>query len=318
MYVGNGRRDTVLVALLVVDSLSERLFVYLLTYLPASHSFVFHTLEVRHILSQLRPDRQTFMFSATMSRRVERVAMEWLSPNALRVSVGRTGQASQNVTQHVMVLPSIAAKMAFLCELLPDLAHVGRTIVFVATRESCESLAAMLRSAHMVVDTLHGDKHQSDRTKALKAFSRGEIPILIATDVAARGLDVPQVATVLNYDPAKTLDAHVHRVGRAGRLSKDKDQQVGSAYTLLLTPKNADFAHILQNAFQREQREVSPELAALAQQSRKSGTVAARSHYNQSGLGFDRQDVSHKEDESPRAGLSFRPEQPPAKRSRWS
>lgn len=267
--------------------------------------------QVRYILTQLRPDRQSLMFSATMSRRMEKVASEWLSRTALRLSVGRTGQAVDTVLQHVMVLPSVTAKTQFVSELLPDLVHVGRTLIFVATRERCESLASELRSAtSLTIDTLHGDKHQSDRTAALRAFTRMEVPVLVATDVAARGLDVPQVATVLNYDPAKTLDAHVHRVGRAGRLSKDHDQQLGSAYTLLVQSHDADFAQILMSSLEREGREIPDELEVLAQKSRKAGNVVARNHHNKSGLGSDRRDVSQ---------ISSRNHDfPPAsKRGRW-
>lgn len=274
--------------------------------------------QVRHILQQLRPDRQTLLFSATMSRRIERVAQEWLSASALRLSVGRTGQASMHVKQHVMVLPSPQAKTEFLLEMLPELAQVGRALVFVATRDGCESLAAAVRQRHgssLGIETLHGDKHQSGRNAALRAFASGDTPVLIATDVAARGLDVADIATVLNYDPAKTLDAHVHRIGRAGRLSKDH-QGVGSAYTLL-TSKNADFAHVLMNALERDGGEVSSELRSLAQRSRKSGNVASRNQNNKSGLGFDPRDVSFGQGRHREPPLSPSGERSP-KRSRWS
>ena len=282
--------------------------------------------QVHKIVRQIRPDRQTMLLSATMSRRIESVATAWLQPNAVRISVGRTGEASRHVNQHVMVLPNEQAKENFLVELLPALSNVGRALVFVATREKCERLADTVRKAlpELMLDTLHGDKHQMDRTSALRAFSRGEIRVLIATDVAGRGLDVPHVATVLCFDPAKNLDTHVHRVGRAGRLSKESEnQEIGSAYTLL-TPKNADFAHVLRGAFERENREVPAELIELALKSRRSGNVASRSRWNKAGLGYDNRDTSFGESHAPLESKSeFRREQqapsaPPAKRSRWS
>lgn len=287
--------------------------------------------QVRDILKQIRRDRQTLLLSATMGRRMEQVAKEWLQPTYVRISVGRTGESSRNVEQHVMVLPNEDAKRAFLLEMLPVFRDVGRTIVFVATREGCETLATRIRAQlpELQVDTLHGDKHQSDRNAALRAFTKGRIVVMIATDVAARGLDVPQVATVLNFDPAKNLDAHVHRVGRAGRL-KDNEQQTGSAYTLL-TPKNSDFAHVLRSAFEREGRVVSPELLALSQKSRKSGNVvAARNKFNKSGLGFDDRDASHSVETTSTSlasnvtpiashyGPSPNDGAPQPKRSRWS
>ena len=258
--------------------------------------------QVRKILEGIRRDRQTLLLSATMGRKVEQAAKEWLLPDAVRISVGRTGQSSQHVQQHVMVLPNDSAKREFLMEMLPSFADVGRTLVFVATRDGCEDIAGLIRerSPTICVDTLHGDKHQSSRNAALKAFSRGELKVLIATDVASRGLDVPSVATVVNFDAAKNLDSHVHRCGRAGRLSKDS-QKTGAAYTLL-TRKDADFAHVLKDAFVREDRDVGEDLIELASLSRRSGNVTTRDRHNKSGLGHERV--------SPNVA-------PPPKRSRW-
>jgi ATP-dependent RNA helicase DDX42 len=185
---------------------------------------------------------------------------------------------------------------------LPTFAAVGRTLVFCATRQGVEALATAIRLVHpttagdddndtsLLLETLHGDKHQSDRKAALKAFSKGRVNVLIATDVAGRGLDIPHVATVINYDPAKNLDTHVHRVGRAGRLSTSGGEgaaqfEQGSAYTLLL-PTQADFAHVLKSSFEREKRQVSPQLIELASQSKRSGNVESRTKWNKTGLGF--------------------------------
>jgi ATP-dependent RNA helicase DDX42 len=249
--------------------------------------------QVNLILQQIRPDRQTLMLSATMGLRVEKVACEWLQPSqAVRISIGRTGQASQNVEQHIMVLPDESAKEVFLVEMLPTFNEVGRCIVFVSTRVKCEKLADLIRARapDVPVLTLHGDKHQSDRTAAVRKFSKGSVKILIATDVAARGLDIPNVQTVLSFDPAKDLDSHVHRLGRAGRLSKETNEQTsGCAYTLLVEA-NADFAHILLGALEREGKAASPDLVALANKSRRKSqnpSVNARSVMSKAGLGYE-------------------------------
>jgi ATP-dependent RNA helicase DDX42 len=248
--------------------------------------------QVNQILQQIRPDRQTLMLSATMGLRVEKVACEWLqSTHAVRISVGRTGQASQNVDQHIMVLPDESSKEVFLIEMLPTFDQVGRCIVFVSTRVKCEKLADLIRerAPDVPVLTLHGDKHQSDRTAAVRVFSKGTVKILVATDVAARGLDIPNVQTVLSFDPAKDLDSHVHRLGRAGRLSKETNEQTpGCAYTLLMEA-NAEFAHILLGALEREGKAVSPELVALASKSRRisrKNSVNSRSIMSKAGLGY--------------------------------
>lgn len=234
--------------------------------------------QVTSILANVRPDRQTLMFSATLGRRVEKVAKQWLS-NPVRIAVGRTGMSSEHVSQHLLVLPSYNAKKQWIMEMTPTLANVGRMIVFVSSRADCEELATQMQrhpsigGAGLLVDSIHGDKHQTDRNAALNALRKGKLAALIATDVAARGLDVEDIMTVVNFDPARNLDAHVHRVGRAGRLSTaqasgaNAEQKKGVAYTLLTT-KNADFANVLMNAFLREGRHVGDDLEKLARQSK--------------------------------------------------
>eukprot|EP00977_Amphora_coffeiformis_P011411 scaffold2765_cov165-Amphora_coffeaeformis.AAC.5 len=261
--------------------------------------------QVRQILRALRPDRQTMLLSATLNRRVEKVAQEWLRKDYVRIAVGQSGKSSEHVDQHVMVLPNTEAKKTFLLQMIPTFQQVGRAIVFCATRDGCESLAQTLREgcpSDVTLDTLHGDKHQSSRTATLRAFTKGDVSILIASDLAGRGLDVPAVATVVNYDPAKNLDTHVHRIGRAGRLSKEGDQQKGTAYTLL-TPKDAEFANALRNSFVREDRAVSDELQELADSSRHKGSFT-RKAADRTGLGFEHEGTSSAA--------------PPPKRSRWN
>jgi ATP-dependent RNA helicase DDX42 len=279
--------------------------------------------QVSQILDSIRPDRQTLMLSATMSHRIEKVAQQWLqgspatgqagighgngknSNTYVRIAVGRTGQASLNVQQHVIVVPSNNAKLSWLQQMLPVLCPIGRTLVFCATKDGCEELATTLEQtgSHITCVTLHGDKHQSDRNAALKRFvkqsSSTAAVVMIATDVASRGLDIPQVTTVINYDPPKNLDIYTHRIGRAGRLSTKTDSvQEGTAYTLLRknVAKDADMAHVLLGAMERDGRDgndISQELRQLASQSRqqRGGGDAAhtntqsRSRWNKAGLG---------------------------------
>jgi len=263
--------------------------------------------QVTQILDSLRPDRQSILTSATWHGRLERYCQQWVH-QPTRISVGRSGSSSEHVEQHVMVLPSTQAKEAFLKEMLPTFCDVGRTIVFCARRDECERLAQVLvESGFTQFQTLHGDKHPSDRQAALKAFTKGIFKVLVATDVAGRGLDIPQVATVINYDPAKNWDTHVHRIGRAGRLNEKGGQQRGSAYTLL-TPNNSEFAQTLVQAYRRENREISSNIEQLALRSRQTPKESTKASY--------------------RRGLGFTPDgrntdtssyyQPSPKRSRWS
>ena len=210
----------------------------------------------------------------------------------VRIAVGRTGSSSEHVDQHIMVLPSIEAKLQWLVEMLPILSPLGRTIVFVATRDSCDELSTTIKQSigQSIVVSIHGDKDQSDRNTAISQFKKNSSAIMIATDVASRGLDIQGIMTVINYDAAKNLDSHVHRVGRAGRMSKSgqddgtgEQYQQGIAYTLL-TRANADFAQSLADAFEREGRAVSQELLALSQQSKRYG--GGRKKNSKFGLGF--------------------------------
>lgn len=218
--------------------------------------------QVTQILQILRPDRQSLLVSATFDSRLQQRCQEWMH-DPFRISVGKTGESSKHVTQHVICLQNARAKMEFLKESLPTFAAVGRTLVFSATRQGVEDVAADLRTV-LPVETLHGDRHLTDRKAALKAFTKGDIKVLVATDVAGRGLDIPEVSTVINFDPAKNWDTHVHRIGRAGRLlAKEQQQQKGSAYTLLL-PSNVDFAKSMIQAYKREGRLIPPEVQKFA------------------------------------------------------
>jgi ATP-dependent RNA helicase DDX42 len=243
--------------------------------------------QVSQILESLRSDRHSLLTSATIHRRLERHCHEWMNSPS-RISVGRTGKSSEHVEQHVICLPDKKAKQSFLNEMLPTFCDIGRTLVFCATRDGCEGLGQSLKSVLPAV-TLHGDKHPTDRKAALKAFAKGKVKLLVATDVAGRGLDIPEVSTVINFDPAKNWDTHVHRIGRAGRLSAEQ-QQSGTAYTLLL-PRNADFANVLVQAYTREKRHISDDLRALSRRSRQNNggstsSESSRKATNKSGLGY--------------------------------
>lgn len=259
----------------------------------------------------------------------------------VRIAIGRTGASSEHVDSHAMVLPSRDAKIKWLMEMLPILSPLGRCLVFVATRADCDLLSQMVQSSPSfngvgtdriaTVVSIHGDKDQIDRNSAISQFKKNTQAILIATDVAARGLDIEGVQTVINFDAAKNMDAHVHRVGRAGRLRKQGsdgsggEHQRGVAYTLL-TEKNANFAVSLAEAFDREGRQVSQELAALCQKSNRYG--GGRMKHSKVGLGFGSSDGVGSESGSGSRGPtsqasggyygpSSTDHQPAKKRSRW-
>jgi ATP-dependent RNA helicase DDX42 len=224
------------------------------------------------------------------------VALLFAVVSLCRIAIGRTGSSSEHVDQHVMVLPSTEAKRQWLVEMLPVLAPLGRCIVFVATRADCDLLSSavesspVFRTGDFIIVSIHGDKDQSERNAAIAQFKKSPHAVMIATDVASRGLDIPDVLTVINFDAAKNIDSHVHRVGRAGRMSKSGEDdgsgekyQQGVAYTLL-TQQNADFAQLLAEAYEREGRVVTDELIALCQKSKRYG--GGRNKQSKVGLGF--------------------------------
>ncbi|KAL7544287.1 hypothetical protein ACHAWF_007671 [Thalassiosira exigua] len=270
--------------------------------------------QVSSILENVRPDRQTLLLSATFGKRVERVARGWLR-DPVRIAIGRTGASSEHVDSHVMVLPSRDAKVQWLLEMLPVLSPLGRCLVFVGTRSDCDVISQMVQQSPpfagggsdgtTAIVSIHGDKDQRDRNAAISHFKKNPGAVLVATDVAARGLDIPNVRSVINFDPAKNMDAHVHRVGRAGRLSKEGGEaQRGAAYTLL-TGRDANFAASLAEAFEREGREVSGELAGLCQRSNRYG--GGRAKHSKVGLGF-----------GSGLGMQGAPPSQARKKSRWA
>lgn len=217
--------------------------------------------QVTQILNNLRPDRQSLLVSATFNSRLQRQCQEWMD-KPYRISIGKTGESSKHVIQHAICLPTAEAKVTFLKESITGFVGAGLTLVFCATRIGVENVAKDLRTV-LPVETLHGDRHLTDRKKALKSFAQGDVSVLVATDVAGRGLDIPQVSTIINFDPPKNWDTYVHRIGRAGRLSANDDQQEGSAYTLLL-PTNIDFAKAMIQGYEKEKRQVPLDVLKLA------------------------------------------------------
>ncbi|CAI0422660.1 unnamed protein product [Linum tenue] len=214
--------------------------------------------QIRSIVGQIRPDRQTLLFSATMPYKVEKLAREILS-DPVRVTVGEVGMANEDITQVVQVIPSDADKLPWLLEKLPPMIDDGDVLVFASKKAMVDEIESQLVQKGFKVASLHGDKDQASRMEILQKFKSGVYHVLIATDVAARGLDIKSIKSVVNFDIAKDMDMHVHRIGRTGRAG-DKD---GIAYTLI-TQKEARFAGELVNSLVAAGQNVSAELMDLA------------------------------------------------------
>ncbi len=170
--------------------------------------------DVRRIVSETYSDRQTMLFSATMPPSISRLAQSILR-DPVRVEVDPPDETPDEVDQSVYFLRS-TQKPALLLRLLRG-RDMERALVFTRTKRAADQLAGQLARDGLAADAIHGDKSQSDREKALSAFRDGEMPVLVATDVAARGIDVKGVTHVFNYDLPDSAESYVHRIGRTGR-----------------------------------------------------------------------------------------------------
>ncbi len=173
--------------------------------------------DVRHILGELKEERQSFFFSATMDSPVKTL-IQTFSNDPVMVSV-KTGDTSDNVHQNVVHYSSKEDKIEKLHDVLLNDA-VEKVIIFDETQRNVERLMQELVSRGFATDAIHGGKSQGQRQRALRRFKETDIDILVATDVAARGIDVKDITHVINYAIPQTYEDYTHRVGRAGRAGK--------------------------------------------------------------------------------------------------
>jgi ATP-dependent RNA helicase RhlE len=171
--------------------------------------------DVNRILDSLPSERQTMFFSATISGDVDRLARRALNEHAA-VDIGQRARAADGV-EHVLVAVDRAEKRSVLARMLQEVPDEGRTLVFTRTKFGAEKLAWHLRREGTAVAALHGGKTQATRNKALDRFKQGKTRVLVATDVAARGIDVTNIVMVVNYDVPHDPEIYVHRVGRTAR-----------------------------------------------------------------------------------------------------
>lgn len=169
--------------------------------------------DMRAILSQMARPRQSFFFSATLNPKVKSL-IDGFSNDPVTVSV-KTGDTSDHVEQDV-IYSQRGRKLEQLHDVL-NKDEVSKTLIFDETKRSVERLSKELQARGFSADAIHGDKSQSQRQRALNRFKRSEVSILIATDVAARGIDVADITHVINYTTPQSYEDYVHRIGRAGR-----------------------------------------------------------------------------------------------------
>ncbi|WP_413586130.1 DEAD/DEAH box helicase [Bdellovibrio sp. HCB274] len=171
--------------------------------------------DIEDIKRKLTRRHQTLFFSATINPEIKKLAYSQVRSSAIRIEISPDDPVSKNV-QHFVMFVEMDDKRFFLAEYInqnPD----GKFIVFVRTRVRAERVAKALERVQIASLTLHGEKDQMDRAEVMNAFRKGECKIMIATDVSARGIDIPDVTHVINYDLPEKSENYVHRIGRTGR-----------------------------------------------------------------------------------------------------
>lgn len=171
------------------------------------------TPQLESICEYLPDERQTLMFSATMPKNISELSSKYLS-NPKRVKIGQDNTAVENIKQTVVHIAH-KAKTARLLDELDE--REGSVIVFVKTKRGAEDLAKTLSNTNYPAKAIHGDLKQSQRTRVVQGFRKQTHRVMVATDVAARGLDVPHIQHVINYDLPQCPEDYIHRIGRTGR-----------------------------------------------------------------------------------------------------
>ncbi|XP_055684616.1 ATP-dependent RNA helicase p62 isoform X2 [Lutzomyia longipalpis] len=207
--------------------------------------------QIRQILSQIRPDRQVLMWSATWPKEVRRLALDFLGKDYLQVNIGSLElSANHNIHQIIEFCEEFEKedKLKQILEQINQHNKPGKVIIFVETKRKVEHITRALRYYGLNVFCIHGDKSQNERDYVLREFRKGDCPILVATDVAARGLDVEGINFVINFDYPQNSEDYIHRIGRTGR-----SQSTGTSFALF-TKQNCkqakDLIAVLQEANQ--------------------------------------------------------------------
>lgn len=171
--------------------------------------------DIRYVKKMLVRKHQTLFFSATINKQIKKLAFSQVKGNAIHIQISPEDKVSKRIS-HFVIFVEMDDKRFFLEKFIKE-NPVSRIIVFVRTRVRAERVAKAMGRAGIRSVTIHGEKEQADRTEVMAAFKAGECNILIATDISARGIDVPNVGYVLNYDLPDQAENYVHRVGRTGR-----------------------------------------------------------------------------------------------------
>ena len=239
--------------------------------------------QIVEILNDIPPSRQLLLFSATWPKEVAALARSYLRSDAIHVHIGDDGlTANKAISQNIIMFNSIrgGVKTNKLYELLKsirkdesDPRSVRKVIIFCQKKADCDFLAEDIAYEGYSVASLHGDKSQSARDDTMMKFRRGRKRVLVATDIAARGLDISDVEVVINYDFPNNIEDYVHRIGRTAR-----GERSGASYTFF-TSKDDQHAKGLLELLRKSEQDIPTELQALVASKSKIHRQTKRNGY---------------------------------------
>jgi len=220
--------------------------------------------QIRKVLEQIRPDRQTLMWSATWPKEVQQLAKDFLQ-DPIQIHIGSLDLSTNHMVSQTIECCEDTEKRDKLLKLLDKIMDGSKILVFTETKKGADQLTKYLREDGWPALAIHGDKSQQERDWVLNEFRTGKSPIMIATDVAARGLDIKDIKVVINYDFPSCCEDYVHRIGRTGRAGAK-----GHAFSFF-TPNNFKLAKDLVKLLAEAKQEITQQLYQYADMaSRKS------------------------------------------------
>ena len=205
--------------------------------------------DIKSVMKELPEDRQTLLFSATMPPQIEKLAKHYMKKDVKTVNIKKASMTVSKITQKYFEVNQ-KNKFEALCRVLDyDTPHSA--IIFCKTKKGVDELVDAMQDRNYVVEGMHGDMTQIHRTKTLKKFKEGSLNYLVATDVAARGIDAQDVTHVFNYDLTQDVESYVHRIGRTGRANKE-----GTAYSFITPRENSmlrQIKHVTKSDIEKAQ-----------------------------------------------------------------
>ena len=205
--------------------------------------------DIKEVMKELPKERQTLLFSATMPPQIEKLAKHYMKKDAKTVNIKKASMTVSKITQKYFEVNQ-RNKFEALCRVL-DYDTPNSAIIFCKTKKGVDELVDAMQDRNYVVEGMHGDMTQIHRTKTLKKFKEGSLNYLVATDVAARGIDAQDVTHVFNYDLTQDVESYVHRIGRTGRANKE-----GTAYSFITPRENSmlkQIKHVTKSKIQKAQ-----------------------------------------------------------------